>query len=312
MEGYDVCIILNMRLLMVNFLKPLKSKLNGQHKNKTKQDRNDGGHGVVSPGNKVLTPDLQVNLKIIKTILEDCNDVVYREFIFAQSEQIKVALIYTDSMVDKEKIANIMKAFTLEIPRSLSDCMIAGNKALDFIMQRGVCQYEFKQATSLEDINFSIISGYAVLLIDGYANALVIEVKGWKSRNIEEPIAEVTVRGPRESFVETLLVNISLIRRRIRDPNLKTKKISLGRVTKTDVAILYIKGLVNEELVREAESRLERIQVDSILESGYIEELIEDNPWSPFPTINHTERPDKGLELNGRTVKNLILRLYYW
>lgn len=110
------------------------------------------------------------------------------------------------------------------------------------------------------------------------------------------------MRGPRESFVETLGENTALIKRKIKSPNLKIETLRIGQVSDTDVALVYIEGIVNEKLVAEVKSRLERIKVDAVLESGYIEELIEDNPSSIFPTVNHTEKPDRAaaMLLEGR------------
>lgn len=139
-------------------------------------------------------------------------------------------------------------------------------------------------------------------MVDGHATAIINGNRGWEARAISQPEAEPTVRGSRESFVETLRTNASLIRRRIKSPNLKIETLRLGEVTNTEVAIAYIEGIVNEKLVGEVKSRLERIKVDGVLESGYIEELIEDNPWSLFPTVNHTEKPDRvaAMLLEGR------------
>ncbi|MBC7326146.1 MAG: spore germination protein, partial [Moorella sp. (in: Bacteria)] len=145
-------------------------------------------------------------------------------------------------------------------------------------------------------------SGDTVLLVDGHAAAIINGARGWEARAISDPVAEPTVRGSRESFVEDLRVNTSLLRRKIKSPHLKIEALRLGEVTNTDVAVAYIEGIVNEKLVAEVKSRLERIKIDAVLETGYIEELIEDNPFSPFPTVNHTEKPDRAaaLLLEGR------------
>jgi spore germination protein KA len=107
-----------------------------------------------------------------------------------------------------------------------------------------------------------------------------------------EPESETTIRGSRDGFVENLRVNTSLIRRRIRSPNLWIESMNIGSLTKTEVAYAYMKGLVGEEILEELRSRLERIDIDSVFESGVIEEFIEDQPYSFFPTVFRTERPD--------------------
>jgi spore germination protein KA len=102
----------------------------------------------------------------------------------------------------------------------------------------------------------------------------------------------VDIGGPKDGFNESIGTNISLVRRRIKSPNLWVEPMKIGEVTQTDVALMYIKGIVNDKLVHEVKERLNRIRFDSILESGYIEELIQDETFSLFPTIYNTERPD--------------------
>ena len=100
------------------------------------------------------------------------------------------------------------------------------------------------------------------------------------------------VRGPREGFTETIRFNSVLLRRRIRDPRLKVEPMSLGERSKTDINITYIKDIVDEKVLEETKKRLNKIDIDAILDSGYVSQLIEDDPWSVFPQIQSTERPD--------------------
>ena len=293
---------------MTRFIKPLRASLLGRGKSKSQGRRladiqNGGATSSASLKNRVLTPDLETNLREIKAILNNCSDVVYREFVLAQNEQIKLALIYIDGLADKAQVSEqIMRALALEVPMVASGQEITKARALEFIKQRGLCIHQIKESDKLEDIIRAILSGDTVLLVDGHATAIINGARGWEARKISEPEVEPTVRGPRESFVESLRVNTALIRRKIKSPNLKIEALRLGEVTDTDIAIMYIEGIVNNKLVAEVKSRLERIQIDGILESGYIEELIEDNPWSLFPTVNHTEKPDRvaAMLLEGR------------
>lgn len=287
---------------MVRFIKPLRAGLLGRGKGPTnKPDGNALSGGTYK--DQVLIPDLETNLRQIKAILNNCSDVVCREFVFAQNVQIKLALIYTDGLADKEQVSDqIMRALALEVPMAVPGQEITRARALEFIKQRGLCIHQIKETGKLDDVIRAILSGDTVLLVDGHATAIINGARGWERRAITDPEAEPTVRGPRESFVESLRVNTSLIRRRIKSPNLKIEALRLGEVTDTEMAVIYIEGIVNDKLVAEVKSRLERIQIDGILESGYIEELIEDNPWSLFPTVNHTEKPDRvaAMLLEGR------------
>ena len=98
--------------------------------------------------------------------------------------------------------------------------------------------------------------------------------------------------GPRESFSETLQTSLSLIRRRIKDSNLRIETKSIGTVTKTKVAMVYLKGIANDKIVNEVRQRLGRIDIDGVLDSGYLEELIQDETFTPFSTVYTSERPD--------------------
>ena len=286
---------------MIKFIKP-RGKSNGHDKPSTHQARQNN-QTTGSSNKKTLTPDLNTNLREIKAILSNCSDVVYREFLLAQNEQLRLALIYVDGLADNALVSDqIMRALALEVPMTVPGRQLTKDQALEFIKQRGLCIHQIRESVQLEDIIRAILSGDTVLLVDGHATSIINEARGWEKRSITEPETEPVVRGPRESFVETLRVNTALIRRKIKTPNLKSESLRLGEVTDTDIVIMYIKGIANEKVVTEVKNRLKRIQIDGILESGYIEELIEDSPWSIFPTINHTERPDRvaGMLLEGR------------
>jgi spore germination protein KA len=138
-----------------------------------------------------------------------------------------------------------------------------------------------------------VLIGDTVLFIDGYEKALAVSTQGFAARNVDEPDTESSVRGPREGFNEVLKVNTSLIRRKIVNPNLKFEDMKIGKQTKTAVRIGYIEGIVDTKIVDEVRKRLQQIETDSILESGYIEQFIEDAPYSIFPTIGNSEKPDK-------------------
>jgi len=111
-------------------------------------------------------------------------------------------------------------------------------------------------------------------------------------RSVEEPKTAAVVRGPREGFSETLRVNTALIRRRLRDPDLRMKNYKVGRRTRTDLVLCYIEGVADPRVVEKVERRIQSIELDGVLESGYIEEMIQDDFWTPFPLIQNTERPD--------------------
>src|SRR5690606_29869160 len=121
---------------------------------------------------------------------------------------------------------------------------------------------------------------------------LSLNTSKWQHRSIGEPISEAVVSGPSECFTEAISINISLIRKRLKTHNLKMNKLEIVHLSRTRVVMSYIKGVACEKVVNEARKRLEKIDIDSINDSGEIEQFIEDNPYSPFPQISYTERPD--------------------
>ena len=154
----------------------------------------------------------------------------------------------------------------------------------------------------MREVVLAVAEGLCVVLIDSACTALACAVQGWAQRSPEEPSTEATVRGSKEGFVESLRVNTSILRRRIADPRLHIEERRLGRVTRTLVAMAYVQGIARPSIIEEVRSRLDRVDVDSIQESGQLEELIRDAPLSPCPTIARTERPARivGALLDGR------------
>ncbi|MGE5485426.1 MAG: spore germination protein [Ignavibacteriales bacterium] len=292
---------------MVSLRRAIRNRVLDRGRKREQRGLAGDGHGIVDlPGASLeesLSRDLETNLRRLRSVFDRCSDVVFREFVFAQNKQIRLALVYTDGLADKGQVSDqIMRALALEVAMVAPGHKITRARALEFIRERGLCMHQIKETDNLRDVVLGILSGDTALLVDGHATAIINGARGWEARKITDPEAEPTVRGSRESFVETLRVNTSLIRRRIKSPGLKVETLRLGEVTATDVAIVYIKGIVNEKIVAEVKNRLERIQVDAILESGYVEELIEDNPWTFFPTVNITEKPDRAaaMLLEGR------------
>jgi spore germination protein KA len=248
-----------------------------------------------------ISRDIDANKQVIMDIFGESADLVVRKIIPSASPQVKSLVVHIDGMVDKKFVSD-------EIIRPIAEMQllegqhITQNNIQHIISDQKITVSDVKQVATMPEVIQHVISGDCAVFIDSAEVALICSTRGWRDRSIEEAATEATIRGPRDAFTETLRTNTSLIRRRIKDPSLRIEQFTVGRRTKTDVALLYIKGVVNEDLVDEAKQRLTRIDTDSILESGYMEEFIEDAPFSPFPTILRTERPDRvaGNILEGR------------
>ncbi|RSK29137.1 spore germination protein [Bacillus sp. HMF5848] len=253
--------------------------------------------GIISAGSKQvgedipIYPSLEKNIAYIKEALGHSSDLVYRTFHFGIDNPNEAAVIYTDGLIDKDFIQNyIMKTLMVDIrdvklPPNTSSC-------IEQIESFSVHSGDLKRVHHQSDVLDHILSGDTVILVKDASYGLAISTRGWRDRGVEEPSTQGVVRGPKDGFTETLRTNTALLRRKIKDPNLWIDNKIIGARTKTDVSIAYINGIVNEDMIKEVHERLDRIDIDSVLEGGYLEEYIQDETYTPFPTVFHTERPD--------------------
>lgn len=229
-----------------------------------------------------IMPTVDENLSYIKEqLFKDVSDMVFREFYIASW---KAVLIYIDGMADKILLDDYVMETLIFKGNLISD--------VNEIKDRLLTVSDMKEVKKLSDGIDAVLSGETMLLIDGLDGVYIIATRSWPVRGVSEPSGETVIRGGRDGFTETMRFNTALVRRRIRDTRLKIKPKSLGTRSKTDVAVLYIDDIVNEDALEKLMSRIENIKIDAILDSGYVEQLIEDNQWSPFPQIQSTERPD--------------------
>ena len=159
-----------------------------------------------------------------------------------------------------------------------------------------------KEIDNIPTMIGDVLDGNVVVFYDNLGKALSADFKSWDKRSVETPDSEAVTRGPKEGFTENFRTNTSLIRRKIKTPKLMIEMMVLGRQTNTKIAIVYIDGIVNQEVLKELKTRMSKIDTDAILESGYIEQFIQDNYFSPVPTMGTTQKPDvfAGRLLEGR------------
>ena len=166
------------------------------------------------------------------------------------------------------------------------------SEQLTFLRNQTLALSELVQFETLEELYGFIMSGFAVILLNGVATGLAVGVQGFNFRSVSEPDTEVMQRGSREGFVEVIRINISMIRRRMKTPDLRFEMLKVGTKTKTDVCICYLKSAVSEEILRNVRERLQAIPLETVLESGYIQPYLEDRPLSLFTGVGTCERPD--------------------
>ena len=248
--------------------------------------------------------DLQTNEQILRSIFENADDIIFRKLEAGKSQKLKMLLIYVDGMTTKEAISDyaietILSDLDISKIQNISDTQL-----LDAVAKSNIATSEIQIITTIEEIVDKILSGETVLILDRCIKAIMLSSRGWPMRGIQEPSAETLIRGARDGFNETMKVNITLIRRRLKDPKLKVKYAQVGKRSKTDIAIMYIDDIVNKTVLETVEKRINNIDIEAVLESSYIEEMIEDDSYSPFPQIENTERPDAAASaiLEGRVV----------
>ncbi|WP_240913065.1 MULTISPECIES: spore germination protein [Paenibacillus] len=239
-----------------------------------------------------LSKYLDVNVQMIKEMTGDSSDIIIRRLDQALGKPVHVAVIYTDGLADEQIINNsILKSLT-QIQAD-ADCSLDPPKqVLGWIKHRFLAIGQVTDIDTMKKLFDAILAGNTVILVDGTAKGISASSAGGEQRGVDEPQSQTVIRGPREGFTENLRINTSLIRRKIKNPNLWIVDRTIGRVTQTDVAVMYIHGIASDNVVQEILRRLDRIDIDSVLESGYIEEFIQDATFTPFPTLTNSERPD--------------------
>ncbi|GGF16709.1 germination protein KA [Halobacillus andaensis] len=211
-------------------------------------------------------------------------NIDYILYALKRTEDLKVrilkkgdaALLYFEPLVDQEKVqASIFTPIEIGKVDSIHEIPNA------------------KETRNLEEAVNSLLRGHAIYIEDDNRRISQFNVTSVFNRNVDEPANEKVVRGAHDGFVENIMVNINLVRKRIEHRDLKVKFYRVGKKTNTNLAILYMEGIADPEVILKMEERIKSIDADKVQSPGYIEEFIEDSAWSPFPQMLNTERPDR-------------------
>lgn len=227
------------------------------------------------------------NIEAVEEIFKDDSILIRRSFANQSRPEIKCCAFFFDGMVDNK----IIDEYVIK-PVMTSDFLRADEDIADEIYSKVIVTNDLKKSDDFKEITQSLIYGDTVLFMDGSDNALIISTKGWQTRAIMEPDAEKVLRGPREGFTESMLVNLSMIRRRLCTPDLKFKSRTFGTRSNTKACVCYLDSLVDRKVLDEFNRRLDQIEIDGVIDINYINEQIKDAPLSLFKTIGVTERPD--------------------
>ncbi|QNO14518.1 spore germination protein [Alkalicella caledoniensis] len=233
---------------------------------------------------------IEENINLLKKIFNKCDDIKEKRFKLDVQGERECMLYFLSGITNETTITDtIIKPLAL---KEKSDFPSLDAGILNLVENHLLINHGGQKVEKPVEAIKGILTGKALLLIDGYGHGYVLDVKKLPARTIEEPTTQTLVRGPREGFVENLKDNLGLVRKRIKTPDFKVEMKKIGHLTETDVAVCYIKNIVDPKVVEEVMVRLEAIEIDAIFDSSMVEQIIEDSAFSPFPQIGNSERPD--------------------
>lgn len=264
-------------------------KRKNQKNDRKIQEINNQNQSNNRPPN-LIESSLSKNLEVIKQKTGNSSDIIIRPLKIGHNSKIKIAILYVKGMVDNQSV-NDFVIDSIMNNQNLSEKLIPQD-VLEVLTEDVVAVGGIKVVSDWEKLYTALMSGETITLIDGISKAICASTQGGQRRSVQESTTNVSIRGSKEAFNESIETNIAMVRRIINNTDLWVESINIGKMTKTEVSIMYINGIAKNEIIEEVRKRLKRINIDGILESGYIEQLIEDQTNTTFPTIHHTERPD--------------------
>lgn len=220
--------------------------------------------------------------RLLRGVFRDCGDVKFRSQTIPALGGRQALFCFVEGLINTDTLQR-------DILGKLLTPGISETKDIRELLAVG----DIKVVKSPDELTGDVLLGQIAIIVAGEPRAYVVEAKDWPKRNIEEPIQERLIRGPRVGFIEAIEDNLALIRRRLPDPSLKLKMYTVGRRSRTKVALLYIDDVCDLSIVREMDKRIRAIDIDVLAESGCLEDLIAERTVSPFPQVLQTERPDK-------------------
>jgi spore germination protein KA len=257
-----------------------------------------GKKGLEQAGD--LSVSLKENTERMKATfrMPENMDLIVREITVATQPPTPAAVFFMEGLADKTNLNRdilgpLMLLSHLDHHQDGEGDAGPTTFTISTVVKRLLPGHQVTEKHDLEAITDSLLSGDSVLFFEGSSTALAVETKGFPMRSVGEPKTEKVIQGPHDAFVEAFRVNVSLVRRRLKDPRVITKVLTVGQISKTYVAVLWIDGIATPKLVAEVKRRIEAVNVDIVGGAGILEQYIEDNPSSLLPGMLTTERPDR-------------------
>jgi len=274
--------------------------------------------------NENISSSVSDNLKYIKIKFNSLinSDIKIREFdLTARNKVYKAFILYIDGMSDSKSINRFIlhplmlksKANTNTSPNEVVSTTVGNTIRVKKLKEFDLANYiysclvphnDLKKIKNFEDIISSVNTGNCALFIDTINTCFVCDVKGYEKRSINTPRNEVVIRGSQEAFVENIRTNTSMLRRLVNNENLIIENTNVGTISKTNCAICYLKDVANDDLIAEVKYRISNLDIDYIIASGQLEDLLKQNSKSSIPELLTTERPDRAASsiLDGKVV----------
>lgn len=235
---------------------------------------------------KLIDKHVDKVFKYIKDINGNSCDITTRTIKIGAK---KVGYIFLESVSNDDKISDfLVKSLTFDIKKTKFNLF----EKVFSELQNTISNSKLSTINTYEDLFYYLASGFTAILVDGYSDCIVVETKNKLDRGVVEATTEAIVRGPKDSFTENYSTNIGLVRKRIKDPNLWFTEIKVGKRTKTKVSLAYLNDVVDKKKISLILDKLKKIDIDGILDSGYIREFLTNSNFGDFPKVISSERPD--------------------
>ncbi len=232
--------------------------------------------------NKLPTSSKRILNKINEKV-GDASDIITKEINFYNQA---IYLLFSEALADKVLINKFLLEYFLETKKP---------KEEDFLtyLEMNIPAHKILKIDNYDELMYSLLSGFSIFIIDGYQYVLAVETKASLDSGVLEAGNETVIKGPKDAFTENYQTNIGLVRKRIKTNTLWFNELTIGKRSKTKVAIMYIYDIANINLVHQITKKIKKINIDSIMDSNYIIDLISENKHNPFPNYISTERPDR-------------------
>lgn len=231
-----------------------------------------------------------INSASIKELFSKSADVLVRPIKLNQNN-ISFSIFCVDGLINSQLVDEALLK-SLNMDQYLKDCKTE-RAVMDYLLSGGSYHVFTKEEADYQLLLKYVLSGMVAFLFDQEKKAIVYDIRMFEKRSISEPTEEGVIKGAKESFIEVMRINTALIRRRVRSENLVVESLSAGRLSKTDMSLVYISNIVNMETVNSIRGIINSIDIDNISTPAFIEEYLIENKKSLFPQIMYTQRPDR-------------------